>query len=155
MFAFKSSFSRSLFIDGGAVVRSGEIGGQETFWREPVSYNLGGVPLYDGEPGALPPRFSRMFGGYRGSTHLYVKTAASAYSRGERGCHFQDKIRGVVGTASLHRRDQAGRVEDTACEATDWTADSAVACKVSSGVRSTRRVVTTGVRSWCAKGNCD
>ena len=62
--------------------------------------------------------------------------------------------RAATGSASVtvhgsssgnHVYTQAGRVGDTACEATDWTADSAVACKVSSGVRGTRRVVTTVV----------
>ena len=43
---------------------------------------------------------------------------------------------------------QAARVGDTACEATDWTSDTTVICKLSAGVRGTRRVVmTAGVRA--------
>jgi hypothetical protein len=60
--------------------------------------------------------------------------------------------RAATGSASMtvhgsrfghHVYTQAGRVEDTACEATDWFADATVYgnVKVSSGVRGTQRVV--------------
>ena len=50
----------------------------------------------------------------------------------------------VFGTSfAQHGYTQAGRVGDTACEATDWVADTSVMCKVSAGVRGTRRVLMT------------
>ena len=60
--------------------------------------------------------------------------------------------RAATGSASVtvhgsgfghHSYTQAARAGDTACEATDWASDTTVLCKVSSGVRGTRRAVMT------------